>query len=165
MTTTQTARGAKAVQTEGEGKRTTAPSITLSPEYYRDRSYIDPTCGCWIWLGAIDSLGYGRLKSPLGRLAHRASFIVHGGPVPPHDLHHKCATPTCVNPDHLVAVTRSEHMALEPTVRTNGNRGKSHCKYGHPLEGANVRVSTSPDGKKHRECRTCARIRSKRRRQ
>ena len=35
-------------------------------------------------------------------------------------------------------------------VHTNANRGKTHCKYGHPLEGDNLMVLA-----KQRRCRTC----------
>jgi hypothetical protein len=29
------------------------------------------------------------------------------------ELHHLCGNVACINPDHLVAVTRKEHIAME----------------------------------------------------
>jgi hypothetical protein len=39
-----------------------------------------------------------------------------------------------------------------------------HCKYGHAFNAANTRVSVLPDGRTHRECRPCNRIRARLRR-
>lgn len=61
---------------------------------------------CWMWLGALDDDGYGRISHAhkKGRTVrvHRFSFELHGGTIPSgHSTLHRCDNPTCVNPSHL----------------------------------------------------------------
>lgn len=69
--------------------------------------------GCWLWLGAVDGKGYGKLGQH-GRnfiAAHRLFYTFHVGPIT-GGLHvlHKCDTPLCVNPTHLRLGTHQENM-------------------------------------------------------
>jgi hypothetical protein len=76
--------------------------------------------GCWAWMGAISDAGYGligALERPNGRYrqiaVHRLAYALAKGRVPPQDvIHHTCRWKVCVNPAHLVAVTRSQHGRL-----------------------------------------------------
>lgn len=71
---------------------------------------------CWNWPGNIQPQGYGQLTSPgyRGKLAHRAVWELLKGPIhKDHEIHHTCCNKQCVNPDHLMPVTRSEHMSIE----------------------------------------------------
>lgn len=73
-------------------------------EAQRFANKVDKTGTCWLWRGAtVGHMGYGHFWFR-GRLhlAHRASWVMHRGPIPPGAmvLHH-CDTPPCVNPDHL----------------------------------------------------------------
>ena len=69
---------------------------------------------CWIWNGAKDKHGYGRIstrrdESPAK--AHRISYEMRYGPVPDGlFVCHRCDTPSCVNPEHLFAGTQKENM-------------------------------------------------------
>ena len=68
------------------------------------RSVPEPNTGCWLWMGAINDTGYGKL--PVGDRVvistHRASWLAHRGEIPKGLLVlHKCDTRPCINPDHL----------------------------------------------------------------
>ena len=69
---------------------------------------------CWLWTGALDQDGYGRIgiggSKCLTLRAHRCSFELHGGVLPEgHVAMHKCDNPTCVNPSHIQPGTIEEN--------------------------------------------------------
>lgn len=69
--------------------------------------------GCWIWQGARQPEGYGRIKVR-GRMdmAHRLAYRLAKGAIPAFfQIDHLCFTPSCVNPDHLEAVTAAENVS------------------------------------------------------
>lgn len=62
----------------------------------------------WQWIGNKDASGYGRINTGASRkeakyeLAHRVSYQLFNGPIPPGKLVlHDCDDPSCVNPEHL----------------------------------------------------------------
>jgi len=73
-----------------------------------------PPSGCWIWTGASDSKGYGRMasgfkKSPLK--AYRVSYELFVGIIPDGlVVRHKCDVTSCVNPNHLEVGTQKDNM-------------------------------------------------------
>lgn len=80
---------------------------------------IDEATGCWLWLGAKTSKGYGRLtigsRSDGTRRtisAHANSMIVFRGKrlESGQEWCHSCDTPPCINPDHLSAGTRQDNV-------------------------------------------------------
>jgi HNH endonuclease len=91
--------------------------------------------GCWLWRGACIWSGYGRL--PWGTtiagkrvrknlLAHRVSWEINYGPVPPGLLVlHRCDTPACVRPSHLFLGTQAANMA-DKVAKGRQNRGDTH---------------------------------------
>jgi hypothetical protein len=59
-----------------------------------------------------------------------------------------------VNPDHLEPVTAAENTRREMAAikAAGGHKRRSHCRRGHPMVGANVKL----DSRGRRACRRCA---------
>ena len=73
-----------------------------------DRGYPTP---CHVWQMATDRDGYG-WDHVEGRIkyAHRLAYECAKGPIPEGlQIDHLCRVPSCVNPDHLEAVTPREN--------------------------------------------------------
>ena len=71
------------------------------------------TDGCWKWIGATTSSGYGCIG--LGRRrklqAHRVSYELYVGEIPEGRMVlHRCDNPPCCNPDHLFIGTQTDNM-------------------------------------------------------
>ena len=87
-----------------------------------DRMYvIESLTGCWVWIGRPDRVGYGQIMRNGKRVvAHRFFYETFRSPLPAGtELHHTCGNRACVNPDHLVPLTRSKHARLHRTQGAN----------------------------------------------
>lgn len=74
---------------------------------------------CWPWLGYIAKDGYGTIKIDGKQLkAHRLSYLVNIGQIQESFVvDHICENKSCVNPDHLEAVSQKIN-----TIRFENNR-------------------------------------------
>jgi len=113
-------------------------------------SKVDKTNSCWNWLGYLDK-GYGQCRrNGKTYLAHRLSYQNIKGPIPPNlVLDHLCRNPSCVNPDHLEAVTQDTNMK-RGCVAT-----RTHCRQGHEYTKKNTYLESGRKNYKHRRCRKC----------
>lgn len=122
---------------------------------------VEKTEGCWNWLGWKNRQGYGLMrKGPVRYIAHRISYEIHKGEIPKGlIMDHLCRNCSCVNPDHLEAVTVKENT-MRGNAPSAANARKTHCIRGHEFNEENTRVYPGKYGP-HRACRACSRIRYK----
>lgn len=128
--------------------------------------------GCQLWRGATYPSGYGTfLYKGKSVGAHRASYEMNVGPIPPgleidhtcHTRNQKCAGGVtckhrkCVTPSHLEPVTGAENNRRGRSPSAIHGR-KTHCVNNHPFDEENTYVQ---DGK--RTCKTCRRASDKKR--
>lgn len=89
----------------------------------------EPNSGCWIWIGSITRLGYGRFCIVTSRpmLAHRASWLIYEGFLPPepYKICHKCDMRWCVNPEHLYV---GNHQSNMDDMIKRGRSARGRCK-------------------------------------
>lgn len=119
-------------------------------EQISERVDTDGPDDCWRWTGPLNAYGYGIIlvgvnpRRAVG--AHRFTYEKAHGAIPAKfDVHHRCQNRACVNPDHLEALSRRDHIREHAT---------GHCMRGHEFTPENTYVR--PDGA--RNCRECRRL-------
>ena len=117
-------------------------------------SKVEFTTDCWEWKAGKFSSGYGEF-SLNGRdfRAHRISYELFKGKIPQDkEIDHLCRTPSCINPEHLEAVTHRENnnRGIGPTAK---NAKKTHCNKGHKFSNDNIYFRKSRPNS--RECLKC----------
>ena len=120
-------------------------------ERFENKYIPEPNSGCWLWLGCLTgSQGYGYFCVKRHRMrAHRYSYELYKGPIPDGMvIDHLCRVPSCVNPDHLEAVTQKVNM------QRGSRMGKRvpFCSKGHPRSGENLYISPNSGQYVCREC-------------
>ena len=65
---------------------------------------------CWVWRGAKDNRGYGRINVRGTLLAHRYAWLLVKGRTADGLLLHSCDNPSCVNPNHLREGTMQDNV-------------------------------------------------------
>lgn len=105
------------------------PKYRPEPERFWEKVDKTPTSGCWEWLGAIKSTGYGQfaLTGRIQTSAHRWVYEHEVGPIEIGEvIDHRCHNRKCVNPQHLRAVTQkqnNENHSGPQRNNTSGHRG------------------------------------------
>jgi hypothetical protein len=119
--------------------------------------------GCWIWMRARTTAGYGNINLPgkEGRAiyTHRYAYELLVGPIPEGlVIDHLCRNRVCCNPEHLEPVENRENILRGDRVAMAWRGRLTHCKRGHPFDAENTNIT--PAGR--RECRTCQREKMRR---
>ena len=94
---------------------------------------------CTIWTGERNTRGYGRVSIERDRkrfrfYAHRLNYERHKGSIPDDkQIDHLCRNTSCVNPDHLEAVSPAENTVRQMAAIHGSDPGVT-CKLGHQGE-------------------------------
>jgi hypothetical protein len=83
--------------------------------------------GCWLWTGALSSVGYGHL-SVNGKVqdAHRVLWMIEHGPIPEGGvIAHRCDNRACVRLDHLFLTDDAGNLA-DMRAKWRHSHGASH---------------------------------------
>jgi hypothetical protein len=98
------------------------PTVKRTP-FERFIEKVQKTDTCWNWFGHRNPKGYGKFGV---MYAHRWSYEHYKRAIPEGwQIDHLCRNTSCVNPDHLEAVT------LEENVRRQHGEPKIYCHLGH----------------------------------
>ncbi len=118
---------------------------------------IEFTDTCWLWRGALNNFGYGRLGS---KYVHRMMYEFVYGSIPEPTLDHLCRTRHCLAPEHLEPVSLRVNLMRGYSPSAIHAR-KTHCVHGHEFNEPNT---IARNGGRHRRCRECTNAQARERR-
>ena len=129
--------------------------MVTTDRFWSKALIVDPEA-CWEWQAGREAAGYGNYwDGARNNRAHVHAYRLGVGPIPKGmHVHHRCGNRGCVNPMHLEALTRRDHVQLHDTIApiAAANRAKTHCAKGHAYTPENTRVYRGM-----RKCRECDR--------
>jgi len=118
------------------------------------------TNSCWFWIGSNNGVGYGEIRIKNKKFyAHRWSYTYYTGKEIPngYQIDHLCRNSSCVNPDHLEAVTPRTNVLRGDASKERPERKKKYCINGH-LYSKNEYIRLDGKG---RNCEQCVRDRAR----
>lgn len=126
-------------------------------ERLADNSVPEPNTGCVLWLGAVNTKGYGLMSvDDVMRMVHRLAYEVDNGPIPPRTLVcHKCDQPSCIRADHLFSGTHKDNAQDKVAKGRGRGQRNTQCPSGHPYDKENTITRTRTSGRTYRLCRIC----------
>jgi len=105
--------------------------------------------GCWLWQGACASSGYPLLTiDGERRSVHRHVFLIFNGPLktdPQYCVVQTCNNKACINPAHLVQITRAQAKRRNWHIQMDAVLGYE-CEGGHPWSAGKWEMKRSTDG-------------------
>lgn len=125
---------------------------------------VEKTDGCWVWTASKNGDGYGqfRIGSRMCK-AHRVAYELEIGQIPDNkEIDHTCRNRACVRPDHLDPVDHAENVRRGNLRSVSSS--KTHCPHGHPYDEANTYNYVRDGVAVSRQCRTCMRDHSRKKR-
>lgn len=126
------------------------------------KRYVSLTSGCWLYTGALDKDGYGKIKYK-GKTyrVHRLAWTAWIGPIKEQILHKPiCLNKHCFNPEHLYDGTHNDNMKDRKDTGTyvNYDQFETHCIRGHKFDVDNTYINKTSGA---RQCKACRKERAR----